>query len=1523
MDDWSGDINDIDDTEIICTDTKYKKFINDTYGELSQKRKSKDFNNMDENFYLCLSIVKYFLNPDNSFTGSDNVNFKTMSDIQSLNIKEFIIQILTPYSEEDSDGLFKMLNNFFDASFVDDKLFLQCIYNHFKADLNNYLDLLIKIKILFNDVTSLPDFDTFEHTVESTSKPSSDSNKKLFEKNKTKRNNNEISKAEYIISSSSRNQLSNSNSSSSRRQKFRPRRNPVYNQIQGIHQLLLNKIGDRLHYVMNSPENKLYPKLDNVVVSSAAPVFGEGEIDDESEDKSEQVDESKDEMDIDYGTIGYLLENEMRENAHTNQFKKLFYTILILKYLALANNDFTFESLVSPFDYESFYYAYLILSYIYPEYIDNFEMFVRLDNNKIISERESEYTLFYHIGNALEGVLQGQHTDFLLKILQENLEVAKKDLESETQTRLKTPFGKGNGAIVSASPDTVAYSLSPYVPTVSDANYDGYTTDADADADADEKEETEKFSNVPSIRDKQQNTKFFGKAVNKLKLRERISSRGNTSQLGGNCDSVDLNLMVALLQAKFMLEASHDLNSIRGREAMLGTENIFSVARTDGIREDLYAKIYSTFETIVNDINTSIPQYAEDKLETKFLTDFKNPSTTIDEPTYLSIIIDSIMLHCPERVDDFFYKPVIGFVLRNVVKNNSLYEILREKVKTYYPPDKWYLFMKVKQKGEIRDLYLSVMKKPDTPFNDTTLELYMQDMGLTNNLDFTLQEQAYIDAYNSIFPPNADNDIDNFFDQLAQPYTLKPDLATALVTANQKLDSGTITLDISGNIKKEGSIQTIDVPKLFDPLNKEKPVYGTIVLPDGARISKLYLGYPNTVPIVQPPGQQPGLSSKAFFEFLLETPNPSQQLINTELKALNNKSVEATIDAINTLLSVWIVNPGIDTYQFILENNQIVGITFTSSSSVPLDRLSSRQLFTYTVYIEDLSVNNICVSIISHFKTVSGNAIAARIIEQMKIVERHPNYRYIDERYNMDYQLAIIASFKSFGDEGQRISAEKMNCWLLSSDRPLIAQGLLNGQPVIADLKIPHSAFGPIEEPPSGKIADIYNENGGILSNRRSLISATKPTLQLLEEALQELQETNNLLTAKLGRSDIYKNGQFMEIIGENLSDEPADKSVDYDSGDSQARQVLLNIYQQKEGELTDLISSQQPANQQHQDNVNTAFLKGTREFIGEMKQILIGLEYYSAGMEAKEKTNKCIQYIDGQIDYAIAMSIDTNTYQDLMAYNKGRIHSTKDILDALKNMYDHIDFGPKLFACHSIACEELTKKLVMYREIVEKSQILNSLAKEAISETYVELINIVVELDNEFTEKVKKSLKDNINESQRRPPRNIKPPKNFGEMVSELGELKRELEDIQTNLQNNIKQGLKFLANLITGKKKKTPEERKIIEEKVELEKQERILKEKVRKKTQEELAKVHTKDKTNASSFLAYVNKIAAKVAERARNIGINIKRTKSSGGKRTRKNKQKNQKKYTKHQKKIISKRMSKRQRKNKMHKNSRKK
>jgi hypothetical protein len=833
---------------------------------------------------------------------------------------------------------------------------------------------------------------------------------------------------------------------------------------------------------------------------------------------------------------------------------------------------------------------------------------------------------------------------------------------------------------------------------------------------------------------------------------------------GGSCERVNSSKEAQLVTLKSDVEGPHDFGGSRSEDpnALYNGLSIKNVNDTN-----IYDKFVKIFDKLANDVVANVQAEAGvltqtdvNIYENQFILDFGNDKPS-NEPAFLNLTIEAMVKRCPDQIEDFYYQPIYEYTIKNYLDNQTIYNLFKAKIKEFYPIGEWRIFVKVKNRTKngvnTIDLYIYVVKKTEKIALNTSLRFHSQDTGLSNYiLGICLCEQGFNEAFDKLFNGDADIDIDKFIPKASNPAD-PADPANIFVSdieaALAVIISGTITVDNATNlIDVKGSIQISGITKLIDPANVSKPLYGEIikgVATDANKIEQIYIGYPATQPIIiKGSDPHPGKTSKTVFDEKIEEVYPvaANQKIKDFLIGFNNNAVESTLSAFNLLLSYWIIpTPGssiVNDYNLVLNTNNIVGIN-----------LIGPEAFTFRLDIEDITVSNICKTMIHYFLNPGDNT--QQIIQQMNKVFDHPKCRYKTMNPKLlvlDYKLAIIASFKSFGDECQRKEAEDENRYLnslggsagilnenskhllmLSDDRIFFSSCIQHNQPAVSNTKSPHPKFYDIDSMPQNKIPNILGSITGLACNKLSIVGKSKPTIELLQEAYADIQVEYQLIKTKLG-------------IG-----------IGIDIPSIQAQITNLNLLitaitnaaaAAGNMPLVDYYKTMRSVADQTSDKT---MLKSCKETIGKMKSTLNCLQYYYASfndLTKKKQKDIYLKYINDELSSSISASVDSNTYKNIIDFNTGslekkqNINNVDNLTSAIKTMFNKIDFAPKLVSCHELACDQAIHKIQMYiQTLIIYGEILGVEKLQEIQAQYEEFIEKITDLRVKYPNTILESL--------------------------------------------------------------------------------------------------------------------------------------------------------------------------------------
>jgi hypothetical protein len=907
---------------------------------------------------------------------------------------------------------------------------------------------------------------------------------------------------------------------------------------------------------------------------------------------------------------------------------------------------------------------------------------------------------------------------------------------------------------------------------------------------------------------------------NSLPTNYKFSAGG---QKGGDCRNITFDAFVVLFAYKIITEYVHDIGTGDRGAAVKNT--------------DIYDRVLGVFMGIAQLFKNGMGQTiltTHDEPSATWLNELDNEISHIDEDKYMSTIIRAIVTHCPDIVNEFYYKPMYLYVCKYDEKKMTksqyqvMYNLFRDKIADFFPKEKWMIFIKPEDTKE--DIHLYVFKKNIVGafLSNRNLGIHTQDMGLEDiPLGIALKMEAFNDIYNEFFGnDDKNNDIDEFFDDDA----IKQDYIARIRSALAPLESGNI--DSDGDIIND-TMQLFTPPKGLDPLNTHKFQNGLIM--DGSPDpKKLYVGYP--------PGEYAG------FLAAHSAAHPLSQATQTYLTKLNEATYNGTIDTMNKLLSYWIGYTDPATGDPLFPTNsqgvpQIVSAyTFTKDQSnvnVNGVRFTGPLGFVFELHFEETTVAEVCDAMV---KFNSGN-VSINLIQQMNNIYRHPGFRFkktpgSQEEKNM--KLAILASFKSYGDESQRLISKYLSdagykLFFLTKDRVLLVETIKFNHPILAITKSPDESFNPKEpnvpggpggpddpvdpdeqDEPDVSIRGISCINSGILSNRKSEIDKIKNTFELLEEAINNystnianLQKkidppgsqlpqppvcyTNaNTLLAQLTAAGINKDNYdaaaqvFFDADNSFIKakDTAAAAGSDDAAAEAAAKSAADQVINQAiaEGKITS-------DTQITKDSDNKGRLNELVRYNGIIKQLLISLQYVDQSIEPDDIT----KLINTQIKKAVSVAISDKSMLKQILAVAGRSNlnqpftTTANLVDVLKLLHNEIEFSSKVIESHGIACDEMIKNIVAFKTIIENNTYtqededagvniqdkikVNTDKRRELIDHYILLIDNIEKMKLNFLTEYKTDLVDQIKKIQTARP--------FREVVPK--ERKNLLEEIRT----------------------------------------------------------------------------------------------------------------------------------------------
>jgi hypothetical protein len=1090
-------------------------------------------------------------------------------------------------------------------------------------------------------------------------------------------------------------------------------------------------------------------------------------------------------------------------NGLLNEFKddvQMTYYILSL-YIEARYDTSALNS-----EWLDFYTTYISLNYFFPDIFNNYS-----DLSKFGSNDDDLNRLFSQINKSLMGNMKSFEEINLNDDAtnsfssEENIKVFVDILEREVgrleaEYSIKEPVGVGVkvgvgvrvGTNTASENEIISVEIPKYTPPKTNKKFDPFITPTDRpikDFNPKKKKvSNERISELPGeIMDTALHKRKIGKISSQVKLglsrgklgpsRGKLgpSSRQKSSrteslggQKGGDCRDINFNAFIVLFAYKIITEYVHDIGSGDRGAAVKNSE--------------IYDKVLRVFTEIANDFkNGPMGQAivaANDEPSKTWLTELDNVISTINEDKYMSTIIRAIVTHCPDMVNEFYYKPMHLYICKydqtkmTRSQYDTMYELFRDKIIELFPVAEWMMFVKKDDTKENIHLYIFKNPDPQAILSNRNLGMHTQDMGLEDiPLGIALKLHEFTDIHQSFFQSDADNNIDVFFQADGN---INPVYSQRITAALEPLESGTINAGVITN----DSIQLFTPLKGLDPFNSHKFRNGSIMdKPD--KPEKLYVGYP--------PGVYQGFLAAV----------PLTQGTRDELTYLNQATYDGTIDTMNKLLSYWISNTNpagaplivsgdgvpqiVDAYTFTVNaTGNVYGVNFTGPFN-----------FIFELHFEETTVLSVCTAMVNFY----GGIIAGNnLIEQMEHIYNHPGFRFkqppgSEEERNM--KLAILASFKSDGDEGQRLVSKYLSIlgnkfFFLTKDRVLLVETIKFNHPLLAITQSPDESFNPID--PNERdvsIRGISCTDSGILSNRRGEIDKIKNTFELLEEAIinydtniGKLQQKTNPPPPPQPQPPCYTNAQG---LGVQLSARGITNPAEYDAAAQvyfEADQAFTNAKAAAEAAgsdaagndaktlvinkaLTDGVISSY--NQTTNDVDNRVILNELVRYNGIIKQLLTSLQYIDQSINP----DKINQLISTQIQKAVSIAISDKLMLKQILAISGRENlnlpftTTTNLADVLKLLHNEIEFSSKVIESHGIACDEMIKNIEAFKEIIDNNTYTQADAvvniqdkikvdrKQEFFDKYTEIIKEIQKTKRDFLNEYKTDLVTEITKIQ------------------------------------------------------------------------------------------------------------------------------------------------------------------------------
>ena len=689
-----------------------------------------------------------------------------------------------------------------------------------------------------------------------------------------------------------------------------------------------------------------------------------------------------------------------------------------------------------------------------------------------------------------------------------------------------------------------------------------------------------------------------------------------------------------------------------------------------------------------------------------------SPGKKQDESTYISSIVDSLMIYCRHMKDDFLYIPIIE--LKFTTKSNE--EFPKETIDFFNNVFKYFKDQRicVKPDDTTRNIHLFITSD-NTPIDDLNddkaLGYNMQDMK-------TVEEVAIA--------------LSNYRKKIYQEWNQvsKDDVNLMVKDIFTKFQDN--TRQVITNTKP--SIMEIKAPAtLIDPIT---------------------LG---------------GFPSEMFNERIVIKQSSVELQQSSDFQQL---IYLASIYGINQLLNVWIDNTKIvNTYNLESmrrDNEKVDIINFQTTTKesflwsigdttvnvicgclINIRFNMIKQKYNYNTIINENILTNL-INVDTEFgrkvqlKYPDCKERWIRLYNISKIIINDQNYRF--SRTIQEFMM-IISYLKSCGDEYQRLTCEFLNyiissnrddtyllsylpgvtelptsnsleilqgiIFLLTKDRILIGESVEKNTPIYTFLQTPNTAFyDDIEQSEQFYIdstgikgPDISKKNSGVLTNRRTQLSA--PIIR------------NYNIEVPKNKANI-KN--LIKEILLKLLDEPEYQIINLD-------ELYLKA-------IPDI------------EEYNDDYSNKQENIIEILTKIGVSLSYFIQKINPKERKDIYESMLNSEIMKAVSMTVNSNMLEDIQLKNSCRIPRTVGNLNTLiQNMYNDPEIVDKLIESYETANELCCQKITTYINIFENlnTNELNIITQFGINNTmitglivqYNEYIDDINENKETFSKKI------------------------------------------------------------------------------------------------------------------------------------------------------------------------------------------
>ena len=889
--------------------------------------------------------------------------------------------------------------------------------------------------------------------------------------------------------------------------------------------------------------------------------------------------------------------------------------------------------------------------------------------------------------------------------------------------------------------------------------------------------------------------------VRPKRIRYEPFGLNNSNMVAGSCARI--NIRNPLLYIKFLFEWSHDFGptTVRAPTYISGDYNYYPEFYAE---KGIFRQIESGWTALIERSRETVNDAsADDEVDRTIFNELTSAGKKHDEPTYISSIVDALMIYCKHMKEDFLYIPVVEFKFTtdDVGKTKAFFETVFK----YFKDQRMF----IKPEDTEKEVHLSVTSD-NTPIDklpdDKALGFYMQDMNIEHiAIALSTYRKSLYTSWDTVVKPSIDTVDKTSIDTVDK---------TSIDTVD-KTSIDTVVTNIFNNFKiktdpiisrsKDSKYEIKTPAKLIDPITT------------GGLAS-----YPTNSPTQPKIISQSELNDNTIFQDTIKL---------------------ATIYGINQLLNAWIDNTKV------VNSYELSSLDLNITTKVDKITFNTNNSKSFKWCVGDSTVNVICGALVNVAKnmgtftfeqsisdepmfdalteteTYFGNEIETtkypgcklrwkRIYEITRIILFHPNFRPEIPK-TIRTVLMIISYLKSCGDEYQRLTCEFVNYIMDLTPISAVATngGMYNGDDEmnVATTVAPDDsvmgvdtavaddgAMGATPAPDATEEEVLLANNEYLLQylpintklptkeERIELKSVLLGTVYLLSkdriligESIEkntpvytflqsphqafydDMELADDFYKSPVGIKDSNITRKNIGILSNRRKELSSPAEINYALEKEKNTDKIINLTQEillkttniglsedQKKLIKDKYNIQVPIDQEPIDQeLIMQKINEQKNKLELLTKLSLALTYYSVGNTNLSMKSIYEELINTEIFKAVSLTINSDLLEDIKLKNSCRVPRTIGALNTLiNNTYDSPEVVDKLIESYEVANELFLQKIKTFKQILGGPAVVDELASlkidsSVIIDSYNGYIEYVNTNKNKFSDDIMKMV--------------------------------------------------------------------------------------------------------------------------------------------------------------------------------------